>query len=340
MRILKDATFFSLFVVLLLSGCQVTGSISDANREELESVFLQTHLGEVESDIASASRAAVPYYGGIDSGSLAIPTASPVTVANYPEYGQSSVYAILATATANVYKVSVTTTYPDWSVRATASEVYYIRDNPKTGAIYNTYGIEDEILAANLSDVDSFYRETMQTAYRSAFGGEDSIRYETIADDGAHTLSLLASIPTTGSMVYDTVAASTFPADTTGNAHWSSKVTYTQSNVGTSNVVAALLGFSLFATYATAGTRYYTEVTDLSMSGYDQLNSTIWFEETKADGALVARTVTRETYYMNTTDQRRSAKDVRTRSVLYDSTGRKNMQLEKAGYGASSLSFY
>lgn len=330
MRFLKAATFFSLFAAILLSACQVAGSVSDSNREALEGVFLQTHIGEVESDRALVSRAAVPY-ADIKAG-VAIPTTGAVTKTSYPEYGQTTRYAIVATATPGIYKATVTTDYADWSVRASAREVYYIRDNAPTGV----YGVEDEILAADLSTADTRYRETMETTYRSSYSDSSSVRRETIADDTIHALGKLDSL-SSGSMVYDTVAGATLP--TNAAALWSSKVTYSQSSAGTSNVVAALLGFSMSATYTTTGTRYYTEV-PVTTTGYDQMNSSVWYEETKADGALVARTVTRENYYMNTTTQARSTKTVRTRSILYDSSGKKNLQLEKEGYDASSLSFY
>jgi len=329
MKPVRIVSALLLLAVLLFSGCQIAGSVSDENRDALEGVFLQTHLGEVESDQPS-SRAAVPW-ADISEG-IGIPTVSTVQVSNYPEKDQVTSYTIASTSTSGVYKVTVGTTYPDYSVRATATEVYYILDNAPTG----TYGVEDQVLAADLSTVDSRYRETMETSYVSSFGGSDTVRYETIADDINHSLAKLDSL-SGGSMVYGTVSGSALAENAA--ALWSSKVTYTQSAEGTANVVAAILGFSLSATYTTTGTRYYTEL-PVTSGAYDRQSSSLWFEETKADGKLVAQTVTREYYYFSSSSGDRSLKTVRTRTILYDSDGKKNLQLEKEGYDASSMSFY
>jgi len=344
-RIIKAFIHLSLFAaVLLISGCQIagTGNTEEANIEALEGVFAKTHLAEVESDTVQ-SKAAVPYFGGtgydgIADGTIAIPTTSAQTVSNYPEYGQTSVYTIAAVSGhANVYKVTVTTTYSTWSVRETETEVYYIHD-VDTDSCYDT---TDTVLAANLSTVDTRYRETMQTAFRSSFGGGDSIRYEVIADDSNHGLSPGLAALDSGSMNYDSALAAmaTSPA-TDASATWSSKVTYTESQVGTSSVVSALLGFSSSDTYVTTGTRYYTEVSDNSLSGYQQSNTTLWLEETRAtDGSLVSVSITREKYYINTSTGARSTKTVKTKTTLYDDKGNKSMQLDKSGGGLSSLSY-
>ncbi|HOX33919.1 MAG TPA: hypothetical protein PLB91_16430, partial [Spirochaetales bacterium] len=246
-RIIKVTVYLVLFFALLLSGCQIAGTdnTTDSNIEALEGVFAKTHLSEVESEEAAkaAPKAAVPYYGGdgyagIEDVTIAIPTASPVTVANYPEYGQTSVYSIAATATADVYKVSVTTSYSSWSVRETQEELYYIYS---ADSIYDT---ADTIRQYdNFAQEDSRSREKMQTVFRSSFGGSESTRYETIEDDTNHALGKLAALDS-GSMNYDSALKSMESPATDAAAAWSSEVSYTEAQAGSDSVVSALLGFS------------------------------------------------------------------------------------------------
>jgi len=96
------------------------------------------------------------------------------------------------------------------------------------------------------------------------------------------------------------------------------------------------------ATYRITGKRYYTELPDSALSGYDRSNTTLWLEETRrsSDDALVSRSVTREKYYINTTSGARSSKTVRSRILLYDSKGKQSMYLDKDGSSLASLSYY
>ena len=290
-RIIKATTFFSLFVALLLSSCQVGGELNTNEQKAaaLEGTFLLSHIQETDRNIALglSSKAAVPSADLIAG--VTIP-ASNVNVSNYPEQGQSSTYTIAAANVgANIYLVTVTTTYGGgWQdgVRKKTVESYYISSADAT------YSTADTIVDSS-GATDPLYRLENSTEFKTKFiSGTPltSTRYETIVatkDSGVSYASFAAA-----SLNFDW---SYVPTAQASGVNWSSKVSYTQV-LPAGQLSLDLLIDSNATTYYLDGVRYYTELGTASDHEASSLAIERVYEGQNQTGRLIAQMVTRTSY--------------------------------------------
>lgn len=185
------------------------------------------------------SKATVPVWSAT-SYTLPDTVDTPVTgsVVNYPEPGQTTSWEIVKLTTANLYRVTATTTYPESDPRNSYVESYYIK------SLDGNWTNADEVTDA-AGQRNTKFRIVNRLTY-----DDGSVQNETIVYD-MDTKPAFATFSLDGSLEYPAA----FQPETDAGATWSSVSVYTRE-------LEDAPSFSFWngnrATYI-IGARYYTE---------------------------------------------------------------------------------
>ncbi len=287
MLVVSSAALILLASCALISGTQNNGSLSDSEIASFQKYFMSSYYSDDGGNPAGlGAKALTPFAVSSPSGAKATVTvgsdvgtatkfadyisAGSTTLSNYPEKGQTSVFAVSVAEAANsVYDIKVTTAFGSNDSRNNYVEEYYVQDkNPNSDTADGYWTIADPVVAKNGSTwtVNSAARVQMVLTYDSGVIVNEKI-YKVYPSDGS-TFIPAASVKygrSIKSRSSDNATPPAAAARTSDNEMYSSVVVYIEDvgQEGFWNKVWHFLGAG-----QVLGVRYYTEYVDGSSQKY------------------------------------------------------------------------
>ncbi len=279
------------------------------------------------------------------------------TKANYPEPGQTTSWTVSSfDATNKIYKITVTTAYPNNSPAKETIEEYFVKDiDTGSGNAFETWTVHDPIVDS-AGNQNQTYRIQYYTKFRDgsirnekillmSFKNPDN-SYTTWTPDGSSsTNKTFATFDISGTLDYPAV----FDPSSSTSVRYSSIVLYTHTRTST----LSYWFWQGTSSQNTVGIRYYTE--QENTLGAVVYGTTLVFEKTLdtlltlggsladsladiyvggSNDALV-KTVIRHAVKF---DSSNTATEMTTKSkaVVYDVTGNQTLYIEKLNSNAAT----